>query len=203
MNIKKPTVTKNRALWASALIAIMALTGFAMAANPESKTYKISESGSFFSGIQQTGAYGPATSDLAITSGKGGGLGQTSTQARFVWDYVFLVNSDPDAATYPSVMHVFCVDPSINPANTSNFVLRAEKSGDLLFGEASCSSSTNKFNGDTGEFKLHIEGDITGGTGKFADATGTFDIESQGAALPGAGGHFGYVVSKGEIIIDE
>jgi len=203
MNIKKVAMSKNRTVWISALVAIMALTGFAMATNAKSNTYTISESGSFFSGIQQTGVYGPATSDLAITSGKGGGLGQTSTQARFVWDLLSITpNLDPDSGTYPYVMHVFCVG-SANPADTSNFVLRAESRGDLLFGEANCSLSTNKFNGDTGAFKLHIVGTITGGTGKFEGATGTFVTVSIGATLPGPGGYFGWVVSKGKIIIDE
>lgn len=201
--MKKFMSSKNRTVWISALVAIMALTGFAMAANAGSKTYTISESGSFFSGIQQAGVYGPATSDLAITSGKGGGLGQTSTQARFVWDYSsIVVNPDPDSGTYPNVMNVYCVDVS-NPANTSNFVLRVESRGDLLFGEANCSLSTNKFNGATGAFKLHIVGTITGGTGKFEAVTGTFVTDSIGATLPGPGGYFGWVVSEGKIIIDE
>ena len=194
------------AVRAAVILALIAMSPFGSFSPNVSahgpKTYNISESGSFFSGIQQTGVYGPVTFDLAITSGKGGGLGQTSTQARFVWDYVFSANPDSDSGTDPTVMHVKCVD-FVNPANTSNFVLRAGISGNLLFGQASCGLlSTNKFNDATGEFKLHIVGTITGGTVKFAGATGTFDIESKGATLPGPGGYFGYVVSEGTIIIN-
>lgn len=200
MNLRKSSVTMNRTLWASALIAIFALTGLAVAGDHEheSHTYKISESGSFFSGIHQDGVpgYGPATCDLAITAGQGGGFGQTNTQARFVWDYLSIVpNTGPDFGTYPFLMHASGVS-----TNKSNFVLRAEN-GDLLFGEPSA-SSTNKFNGDTGAFKLNIVGTITGGTGKFAGATGTFVTESKGATLPGPGGYFGWVESKGKITID-
>jgi hypothetical protein len=187
MNFKKSSVTKNRTLWASALLAV------AGDHEHESHTYKISDSGSFFSGIQQSNfVYGSAISDLAITSGQGGGLGQTNTQARFVWDYAILPNPDPD---YPSVMHASGVS-----TNKSNFVLRAEN-GDLLFGEPDA-TSTNKFNGATGAFKLNLAGAITGGTGKFAGATGTFVTESKGATLPGPGGYFGWVESKGKITID-
>lgn len=198
MNIRRSNVTKSGILWASVLIAIFALTGLAVAGHHEhgSHTYKISESGSFFSGIQQANFYGLVTSDLAITSGQGGGFGQTSTQARFVWDYVIVTNPDPDSATYPLMMHASGV-----PTNKSNFVLRAEN-GDLLFGEASA-SSTNKFDGATGTFKLNIVGTITGGTGKFAGATGTFVTVSKGATLPGPGGYFGWVESNSKITINK
>jgi hypothetical protein len=198
MNFKKSSVTKNRTLWASALIAIIALAGLAVAGDHEheSHTYKISESGSFFSGIQQNGAYGLATFDLAITAGQGGGFGQTNTQARFVWDYSSIgPNPDSDSGTYPYVMHLSLV----SPRDKSNFVLRAEN-GDLLFGEPDA-TSTNKFK-DSGAFKLNIAGAITGGTGKFAGATGTFVTESKGATLPGPGGYFGWVESKSKISID-
>lgn len=198
MNIRRSIVTKRGILWASSLIAIMVLTGLAMGGHEDkSHTYKISESGSFFTGIQQANVvYGLATSDLAITAGKGGGLGQTNTQARFVWDYLILPNPDPDAGTYPLLMHI-----SGSPINKSNFVLRAEN-GDLVFGEAS-PSSTNKFDGSTGAFKLNITGIITGGTGKFAGAIGTFVTESKGATLPGPGGYFGWVESESKITVDK
>jgi hypothetical protein len=185
---------------------MMAVTGLATAAHAGPKTYKISESGSFFSGIQQQGFSELVTSDLAITAGKGSGLGQTSTQARFVWDFSSIKdNPDPDLTTYPQMMPLSCNDPNSNPPFLSqggNFVLRVESRGDLLFGAADCNVSTNKFNGETGQFKLHIEGTITGGTGKFAGATGTFVTESTGAVLPGPGGYFGYVVSEGAITIN-
>lgn len=195
MDFKKSSVTKRGTLWASTLIAIIALAGLAVAGH-ESHTYKISESGSFFSGINQVGVWGPANFDLAITAGQGGGFGQTSTQARFVWDYVIVPNTGPDFGTYPFLMHA-----SGDPNNKSNFVLRAQN-GDLLFGEPDA-SSTNKFNGATGVFKLNITGAITGGTGKFAGATGTFVTESKGATLPGPGGYFGWVESKSKISIDK
>jgi hypothetical protein len=95
-----PTVTRNGPLRTVALIAMMAVTGLATAAHADPNTYKISESGSFFSGIQQQGFSGLVTSDLAITAGKGSGLGQTSTQARFVWGAISATpGTDPDSTT--------------------------------------------------------------------------------------------------------
>lgn len=200
MNIIRSNMAKRGILWAAAaIVAILALTGFAVAGHHEhDHTYKVSESGSFFSGIQQDGAYGLTKFDLAITSGQGGGFGQTSTQARFVWDYFSIgTNPDSDVGTYPQVMHLSLVIPR----DKSNFVLRAEN-GNLLFGEPDA-TSTNKFNGTTGAFKLNLAGAITGGTGKFAGATGTFVTVSKGATLPGPGGYFGWVESNSKITINK
>lgn len=190
---------EDRARWILALlVAGLVLEGSMVAAAPGFKKYKILESGSFFSQQKQSGVYGDATFDLAMTSGKGGGLGDTSTQARFVWDYTSIVaNPDTDNPPYLYQMNLAA---DVIPTS-SGFVLRAHH-GDLLFGKAD-PSSTNKFNDATGEFRLDINGVITGGTGRFEEATGTFVIVATGATLPGAGGYFGWVVSEGEIKIDK
>ena len=163
------------------VLLVIAYTISAQAGNP----FIIEESGSFVSKVIEGKA------DLVITSGKGQGTAQTSTQSVIEWG-PFLEGLCDGNYGYESDLVI------------GRSVIRTVQG--LIFASFDIGQGTNCFNLTTFIGTISLEGGVTGGTGFYESATGTIKVTGTVYPVlfaPGPEVKFGGVELKAELSLNK